>query len=137
MVSSSELELAQIAEVGRARLPKGFGEYSDYIEASLFRGEWPKPLSVRGESDSVGARLADAVLKELRILLCEDDKRYADVKQGAESFWKLALPSVAGYVAAASGVSVAAATSAAAFIAIAVLRVGLGAFCRLNPRESS
>jgi hypothetical protein len=133
-------ELEELAESHRGKLPADFFTGLTELEADLARGRWPEEPRPRGEAQAKkgGKRktkpgLRTAVLEELRLLLCTNDGRYKEVREQGQSLTKVGIAAVAGYVAAALGVSLGLATGAVAFIALAVLRVGAGAFCRLHP----
>lgn len=125
-------ELADIAERARGLLDAEFFRQRDYVDQCLTRGGWPASLLKRGSGgERRKPELVPAILEELVVLLCTDDRRYLDVRKKGADFSRVVLPVVAGYVAGTVGVPLAVATGAVAFIAISVLRVGQGVFCRV------
>jgi hypothetical protein len=132
-------ELIELAEQYRGKLPADFFEGLPALEADLARGQWPQEPLPRGEPGKKKGKKAlkpgvrAAVLEELRRLLCTDDGRYKEVRDQGHSLTKVGIVAVAGYVAAALSIPVALATGTVAFITLAVLQVGVGAFCRLHP----
>lgn len=129
-------DLAGIAENERASLDPDFFEYRDHIEHSLALADYPSEVRFRSlETNGFGAKLAAAALEELTLLLCTNDRRYAEVRARAGNFSNTVLPAVAGYVSATVGVSVAIAGAGVAFVALAILRVGVGSLCRAVKKE--
>ena len=127
-----EHELAIVAEQHRHLLDAEFVRYRDEVAANLTAGRAMLPLTTRsGGSDDLWLRLATATVEELHYLFCTDDARYKDVRKRGSDFAKIALPSVAGYIAGTLGISLALATGAVALMAISVFRVGVGVFCRV------
>lgn len=133
---SIDREMIELAENHRQSLGEEFFSYRDEIEANLLRSRWPEIPKARGpESTPERVKLADAILSELRVLLCTDEERYADVRKQGGAWSKTAITAVAGYITASLGVSAGLATGGVVFISLVILRVGVGAFCRVaTPR---
>ena len=110
--------------------PHGFAEYNLYAEQELARGRWPAAWIPRSKKEEKGAIIAEAILRELKILICENDPKYRDVISSTKRFVQRAIAAIAGYVAATFDIQIALATSAVAACLLVVVRVGREAFCR-------
>jgi hypothetical protein len=136
MIDSIDPDVALVAEEHRQVLDEEFFSVSNYIELSLSNGKFPESLRFRdGAHDGKTLALVEATMKELRLLLCTNDKKYDEVRQQGSSFSKLALTAMAGYVAHACSISLGVATGGVAFLALAVFRVGVGVFCQLSSNQ--
>ena len=127
----SDLELVLLAEEHRRDLPAGFESAASELAVLLEAGA-PLTAATRGGAGSLNQRIKAAVLAELRELLCTNDVRYKDVREQGKVITRTSLPGVAAYVAATVGISAAAATACVAFVALAVAKIGVGAFCRVS-----
>ncbi len=106
MLECDVMGVADAAERNRGEVDALFIAYRDFVEESLSSGRWPEAVRFRdGSMSSVSVRLAQAVLVELRALLCTDDRRYAEIRKQGGKFSQVALPAVAGYVAGVLGLS--------------------------------
>ena len=92
---------------------------------------------MRGADAPLGARLRRAAVAELHKLLCTNERRYKEVRQEGHTLSKAAVAATAGYVAGTLDVSIGLATAAVGFVALAILKVGIGVFCRVVPPEIS
>lgn len=126
MMTNTELVL--IAEEHRADLPPGFDALSKELEV-LLATDRGIPDVTRG--GSLNHRIRQAALQELRGFLCTKDPRYDDVREHGKTITRTSLASIAAYVAGAVGISAGMATACVAFVALAVMNVGIGTFCRL------
>jgi hypothetical protein len=133
MTVDDQQELVNLAESHRGDLDDTFFAYRDTIEMELLDGRSPD-VRLRGLGDR-WASVTRAVLEELRLLLCTKDKRYDEVRKSGAGLTKLAIPSIAAYVAGALGLSLGLVTAVAAFLALVVLKVGAGAFCRVTEKK--
>jgi hypothetical protein len=91
----------------------------------------PIAAAARGGEGSTNQRIKAAVLGELRELLCTENVRYEDVRDHGRVITRTSLAGVSAYVAGAVGISAGAAMACVAFVALAVAKVGVGAFCRM------
>jgi hypothetical protein len=133
-------ELREAAEGGRRALPDGFLPFLDYVESALSSGVKPQFFVSKGPGDdstSQGTRLGWAVLEELKLLLCTEHPRYADVRTEGRVLAKTSVAAVAAYVAGAVGISMSIATAAVAFAVLLVARVGIAVFCRYFPGQGA
>jgi hypothetical protein len=122
--------LHDLASKYQSSLPAGFRDYNSYAEEELSNGRWPSHWTSRSQGRDKGVALAEAVLEELKVLICGSDPRYEEVAKSGKDFAQKAIAVVAGYVAASFGIEIAMATSAVAASMLVVVRVGTGAFCR-------
>jgi hypothetical protein len=76
-----------------------------------------------------------AIVRELSLLLCSDDARYASVRSDGQKLSRDGVRFVAGVIVGALGLTAGAATACVALVAMACLKVGVGVFCRLNPLD--
>jgi hypothetical protein len=128
-------ELIELAEEHRHLLPRGFNQEADAVEAALSKGQTLLAFRSKGrgkaKKSNVGIRAA--VLEELRLFLCTEDVRYKDLQAGGKSLTKQSVLVIAGWVAATLGITTGIATACVSFLALAILRLGVATFCRLNP----
>ena len=142
LVGKTDLEaigfLEGVVERGRAQLPAGFLEYTQYSQAQIESGLWPSPWGERAglKPQKPGVTFAAAVIEELRILLCTSDKKYEDVRKSGKNFAKIGTTAVAGFVAGRFGVELAVASSAAAAGLLMIVRVGMESFCKASSARS-
>jgi hypothetical protein len=129
-------ELVLFAEEHRTSLPIGFDGTAEELTVLMQRGA-PITATARGAAGPLNIRIKDAVVLELRDLLCTDSVRYADVRTHGHVVSRASLASIAAYVAGALGITAGAATACVAFVALAVAKVGSGAFCRLTAVEAA
>jgi hypothetical protein len=127
-------DLHDLAARFENQFPGGLREYNLYAEEQLAAGHWPGHWVARNKKDETGATLAQAILQELRILVCENDPKYRGVRKSGKDFLKQAIPAIAGYVAAMFGIAIALATSAVAAGALILVRVGTEVFCRVSKK---
>ena len=125
-------ELILIAEKSRAELGPDFFAYRDYVEECAAAQRWPDLQTRADKGVSHDVRLGTAAMQELYALFCTNDARYKEVRQKAGAFSKVALPAVAGYVAAAVGGPIGLASGAVALLAMAVFKLSVGVFCRMT-----
>jgi hypothetical protein len=123
-------DLILLAEEHRGDLPPGFDAMSQELEVLLANGR-DIPHLTRGDGGSLNHRIRKAVLQELRGFLCTDDPRYAQVREHGGTITRTSTAGIAAYVAGAVGISAGMATACVAFVALAVLNVGVGTFCRV------
>ena len=124
-------DLVLLAEEHRADLPAGFDALAQELGLLIQDG---RPLGdlTRGKKDSLNHRIRHAAIQELRGFLCTNDRRYAEVRAHGKTITRTSLASVAAYVAGAVGITTAMATACVAFVALAILNVGVGTFCRVT-----
>lgn len=137
--SSIDLELIRLAESSRGELDRDFFQVRDFAQSRLEASVWPGLLAERGPWRESSARLVDACLHELRILMCTDDPKYSEVRRAGGGFSAACVPVVAGVVAASLGIATGVASAGVAFVALAVLEVGRNSLCRawsLGPGNS-
>jgi hypothetical protein len=130
----TDLDLVLLAEEHRRNLPEGFESTANELSVLLETGA-PLHAMTRGSQGSMNQQIKAAVLRELRDLLCTNDKRYEDVRAHGKVITRTSLASVSAYVAGAVGISAGAAMACVAFVALAVAKVGVGAFCRIVKDE--
>jgi len=124
-------DLVLLAEEHRADLPAGFDALAQELGLLIQEGRPLEDLT-RGKSDSLNHRIRQATVQELREFLCTNDRRYAETRAHGKTITRASLASVAAYVAGAVGISAAMATACVAFVALAILNVGIGTFCRVT-----
>jgi hypothetical protein len=135
MIIVKKRELRILAEDGVTLLPNDFGIHCAALEAAMTLGEWPELVSRLPAGLSLSQRLTNCIVDELYHLFCTEDERYAEVRGAGKSFTKHCLPTVAGFVAGSVGVTEAMASSAIAFVTLAVFKVGRNAFCVLKSKS--
>lgn len=129
-----EFSLEDIANEHRQDLGTEFLLYLRFVEQEWSANRPAGTWTFRDPNDKleVGASLAGAIMDEIRRLVCTKDKAYADVRAKGREITKAGICAVAGAVAVKFGLALAVATSAVAFVALLVLRVGISVFCRLH-----
>jgi hypothetical protein len=123
-------KLQDLVAKSHGAFPSGFSEYNLYAEERLTNGHWPGRWIARSPEENKGADLAQAVLEELKILICQNDSKYRDVASSGRSFAQKATIAVGGYITARYSVEAALATSMVAASMLLVVRVGRESFCR-------
>jgi len=140
-INSKRNELQEMSESGRTLLPSGFLEQLRILESEICTNQPPFSTRTRGTKkvSRLAKRYTKAIMAELFIFLCTDDRRYADLRKRGENFSGTAAAAVAGYVASALGLAVGVVTAGVAFAMLVLLRVGTGSFCRLmdDPRSTA
>jgi hypothetical protein len=136
MRQADRVELVAFAERHRKLLPGDFFRDLESARLDLSRGVWPEVVRPRGRPGSRG-RAVKAVLEEIYVFLCTGDRRYANLRRSGRQLGMASTGAMAGYVAAAAGVSVAAATGAVAFVVLGVVQIGVAAFCRTRRQAAA
>jgi hypothetical protein len=124
-----------MAEELRAELPSGFREEVDRFAADLAQGRGLTDRRAKGRRSQTNAAVTAAIVRELSLLLCSDDARYASVRSDGQKLSRDGVRFVAGVIVGALGLTAGAATACVALVAMACLKVGVGVFCRLNPLD--
>ena len=134
-------ELVNLAELHRDQLTEDFFIYRDYIETSLANDQWPDDVLFRSlhhpSNYQEEVKMAEAILIEIYLLLCKKDDKYLEVRKQFNNFAKVAVPSIASYIAGTFGIAMGVATGAVSFLSIAVFNVGINVFCRIASSNSS
>lgn len=131
-------EIIGLAEEHRNELSSDFFVYYDDLERQLGQRRLPERLRTRGETSEVWySELGPAIIDELRLFLCTNDERYASVREKGEGVGQTAIAAIAGSLAAQFGLAVGATTGAVAFIALAVMKIGVSVFCRLTSAKQT
>jgi hypothetical protein len=123
-------DLQDLSERGKGSLPDGFVEYISYAEGQLIERKSPGRWASRGVMSESGVKLAEAILFEVKILICGNDAKYREVVKSGKNFARSATAAIGGYIAAAFGIGLALATSAVALALLLVSKVGVAAFCK-------
>ena len=126
----ADADLVIFAEEHRSDLPPGFAALSEELTMLIDNGRPLDDLSRGGTS--LNYRIRRAAVLELRGFLCTNDPRYEEVRTHGKTISRMSLTSIAGYVAGTVGISAAMATACVAFVALAILNVGVGTFCRVS-----
>ena len=124
--------LHDLAAQHEGHFPSGFRDYNLYAEEQLASGRWPAGWATRSRRKEKGVALAQAILEELQILICQNGPKYRDVTKAGKNVAQKTIAAIAGYVAAKCGIEIALATSAVAASILLVVRVGTEAFCRAH-----
>ena len=124
--------LEDLAEVHKLDIPKDFFLYLRFAEQEWIADRPVEPWSFRGAEDGYGTKLADAIFMEIGKLLCTKDNTYSEVRANGRAITNAGISAVAGVIAVKFGLVLAVASSAVAFVALVVLRVGQKVFCRLH-----
>jgi hypothetical protein len=133
MPDSIPHDVVSLAEESRGELPADFFLYYDDLQGALARGTIPEALSARGPDGSAWyGKIGPAILSELEVLLCTDDTKYAEVRKRGEQLGQTTIGAIGASVALQFGLTVAMATGAVAFIAIAIAKIGAATFCRMR-----
>ena len=132
MTNKDLRQLQSMAEEYRQHLPHSFFVELDRIESECAGGRLPITLTARGGSVSSASRVGRAVMAELYIILCKNDPAYRGVRKRGSLLTSETAHLVAGLVAGKCAEDDRAMLlGAAAFLTLAVARMGLRVFCRL------
>lgn len=121
-----------------SELPDDFYATLTKVEAAIETGVVPELLQEKGLLDAaipLAKRLTKALLAELREFLCTKSRKYADIRKKKQTLTDVVIAALALHVSQVAGVSLGAATAAAGFGILLVGRIGVGAFCKLVPKE--
>lgn len=129
-------DIVDMAESNRLHIDEDLLAFSAYVEHNLAQGKWPEATRAHGgRAGTARALVNDAILNQLYLLLCTDDPSYREVRSKGSVVSAGAVTAVAGYIAGAYSVGLAAATGGVSFVALAVFRVGIGVFCQLGKQR--
>lgn len=131
-----EYQLLDLAEKNRDHLSEDFFHSIDYIEASLCQNKWPIIKYHTGVSYPLSARILNAVLDEFGLLLCTEDEKYGKVREKGKLLSKVGVSAIASYLAGSLGIAIGVATGVVSFIALIVLKIGIGVFCRIYKQNN-
>ncbi len=126
--------IAEILESNRSALPKDFEAIADQALGDLANGKAPRILAQRGDSRSISPKLARAIVSELHCLLCTEDARFAPLRKQAKTLSEGTVLAIAGFMSGKFDVSLALASAAVGFFVLGILRIGVGAFCRVTKK---
>lgn len=124
--------IANLFEQNRNALPKDFEELANRALGDIAAGSSPRIAITRGGKKTISPKLLKAILAETHSFLCTEDHKYASLRKQAKSLSEGVVLALAGFMSGKFDISLAAATAAVGFVALALGRIGVGSFCRVT-----
>lgn len=129
--------IAKLVEEYRPFLPDGFLEERDAIEADLAGGRSVDQMQAKGKGSAENRAISKLILAELSLLLCTEDPRYTELRQGAHVVEMTVASAIGRVVSSELGLSQDTAIACVLLLWQVCRRVGVDNFCRLCPPRSN
>lgn len=130
-------EIAAFVEDYRGALSSAMLDEVRFASNQIALGRWPEGVRRKGKARDLSARIRAACLTELHRFLCTDEKEYAVLRRRANGLSEHSLIAISAFIAGTLGVSIAVVSAIVGFIALAIAKIGINAFCRIASSHKS
>jgi hypothetical protein len=137
---SADPELIELTQRYQKDMPAGFFTDLVGVASDLAVARRPVVSRTRGAEVATEAteevkgwstRLREAILDEIYLLVCTNDRKYKDVREAGKALSKPGVTAIAGTLSAVfAGVPIGLLTGAVAYLVLLVARVGANSLCR-------